>query len=159
MRLLTSCLLGVAVLLFAKAQGVPIYAVSVQNEPDANVDHESCSCTGESMTAFMGDYLGPALAESGTMPAGVTLTGYVNPADGTVAVVAANTNNSAASVSLFISGNAPCSMTPCLYCGKFAEIPPGKLGRWRRLPKLPQMGCRASLVRIWGPGAERTGGT
>jgi hypothetical protein len=24
---------------------------------------------------------------------------------------------------------------------------------------LPQMGCRASLVRIWGPGAERTCGT
>jgi len=32
--------------------------------------------------------------------------------DGTVSIVAINSGNSAANVSLFISGAAPCSMTP-----------------------------------------------
>ena len=32
-----------------KSKGVPLYAVSAQNEPDANVDYESCVYTGATM--------------------------------------------------------------------------------------------------------------
>jgi glucuronoarabinoxylan endo-1,4-beta-xylanase len=238
-----------------KSSGVPIFAVSAQNEPDANVTYESCSYTGASMASFIGTYMGPALANSGakimapetqnwcgfpgfesailgdakassyvsiiathdygctakaypeiaqagkefwqtevydqstagdsngmgsalrivkkihdaltiasvsawhywwvystgqgglfntgtspatvtkrlwimgnysrfvrpgyqrvgttgSVPSGVLLTAFKNPTDGTVVVVAANTNTSASSVSVFISGAAPCSVTP-----------------------------------------------
>jgi glucuronoarabinoxylan endo-1,4-beta-xylanase len=238
-----------------KNSGVPIFAVSAQNEPDANVNYESCTYTGASMASFIGTYMGPALANSdvkimapetqnwcgfpgfetailgdakassyvsiiathdygctakaypeiaqagkefwqtevydqstagdsngmgsalrivkkihdaltiasvsawhywwvystgqgglfntgtnpatvtkrlwimgnysrfvrpgyqrvgttGSVPAGVLLTAFKNPTDGTVVVVAANTNSSASSVSVFISGAAPCSVTP-----------------------------------------------
>jgi len=238
-----------------KSSGVPIFAVSAQNEPDANVTYESCTYTGASMASFIGTYMGPALANSGvkimapetqnwcgfpgfesailgdakassyvsiiathdygctakaypeiaqagkefwqtevydqstagdsngmgsalrivkkihdaltiasvsawhywwvystgqgglfntgtspatvtkrlwimgnysrfvrpgyqrvgttgSVPSGVLLTAFKNPTDGTVVVVAANTNTSASSVSVFISGAAPCSVTP-----------------------------------------------
>jgi glucuronoarabinoxylan endo-1,4-beta-xylanase len=49
---------------------------------------------------------------SGSVPSGVLLTAFKSPTDGTVVVVAANTNTSASSVSVFISGAAPCSVTP-----------------------------------------------
>jgi glucuronoarabinoxylan endo-1,4-beta-xylanase len=49
---------------------------------------------------------------SGSAPSDVRLSAYTNPADGTVVVVGINSNASPASVSLFISGAAPCSMTP-----------------------------------------------
>jgi glucuronoarabinoxylan endo-1,4-beta-xylanase len=52
------------------------------------------------------------VSTSGTVPSGVLLTAYTNPADGTVAVVAVNNNTSAANLSVFITGAAPCSMTP-----------------------------------------------
>ncbi len=52
------------------------------------------------------------VSTSGTMPAGVLLSAYRNPADGTVAVVAINKNSSATPISLFISGIVPCSITP-----------------------------------------------
>jgi glucuronoarabinoxylan endo-1,4-beta-xylanase len=48
-----------------KSSGVPIFAVSAQNEPDANVTYESCAYTGASMASFIGTYMGPALANSG----------------------------------------------------------------------------------------------
>jgi glucuronoarabinoxylan endo-1,4-beta-xylanase len=48
-----------------KNQGVPIYAVSAQNEPDANVTYESCVYTGDTIAAFVAQYMGPALANSG----------------------------------------------------------------------------------------------
>ena len=51
------------------------------------------------------------VSTSGTVPSGVLLTAYTIPADGTVAVVAVN-NTSAANLSVFITGAAPCSMTP-----------------------------------------------
>jgi len=238
-----------------KSSGVPIFAVSAQNEPDANVTYESCTYTGASMVSFIDNYMGPALANSGvkimapetqnwcgfpgfesailgdakassyvsiiathdygctakaypeiaqagkefwqtevydqstagdsngmgsalrivkkihdaltiasvsawhywwvystgqgglfntattpavvtkrlwimgnysrfvrpgyqrvgtsgSVPSGVLLTAFKNPTDGTVVVVAANTNTSASSVSVFISGAAPCSLTP-----------------------------------------------
>jgi glucuronoarabinoxylan endo-1,4-beta-xylanase len=40
------------------------------------------------------------------------VTAYQNPADGTLAVVAVNTNTSATPLSLYISGVVPCSITP-----------------------------------------------
>jgi glucuronoarabinoxylan endo-1,4-beta-xylanase len=49
---------------------------------------------------------------SGKVPAGVTLSAYENPSDGTVVVVAINTNNSSTSLPVFISGAAPCTVTP-----------------------------------------------
>jgi glucuronoarabinoxylan endo-1,4-beta-xylanase len=52
------------------------------------------------------------VSTSGTVPTGVLLTAYTNPVDGTVAVVAVNTNTSATNLSVFITGAAPCSMTP-----------------------------------------------
>ena len=54
---------------------------------------------------------------TGTAPAGVLLSAYTNPADGTVAVVAINNNTSATPLSLFISGAAPCSLTPWVTSG------------------------------------------
>ena len=52
------------------------------------------------------------VSTSGTLPSGVLVTAYTNEADGTVAIVAINSGSSAANVSLFITGAAPCSMTP-----------------------------------------------
>ncbi|MGC4070199.1 MAG: cellulose binding domain-containing protein [Polyangiaceae bacterium] len=48
-----------------KNAGVPIYAVSAQNEPDANVTYESCVYTGDTIASFIANYMGPAL--SGTV--------------------------------------------------------------------------------------------
>jgi len=50
---------------YMKGQGVNIYAVSAQNEPDANVTYESCKYTGPQLASFVGTYMGPALANSG----------------------------------------------------------------------------------------------
>lgn len=50
---------------YMKNQGVDIYAVSSQNEPDANVTYESCSYTGTTLASFVGSYMGPAFANSG----------------------------------------------------------------------------------------------
>jgi glucuronoarabinoxylan endo-1,4-beta-xylanase len=50
---------------YMKGQGVPIYAVSSQNEPDAKVTYESCAYTGAQLASFVGTYLGPAFAGSG----------------------------------------------------------------------------------------------
>ena len=49
---------------------------------------------------------------SGTLPPYVLLTAYKNSADGTVVIVAINSGTAAAAASLFISGGAPCQMTP-----------------------------------------------
>jgi len=54
------------------------------------------------------------VSTSGTVPSGVLLTAYKNPADGTVVMVAINNNTSATPVSLFVSGAAPCTVTPWL---------------------------------------------
>jgi glucuronoarabinoxylan endo-1,4-beta-xylanase len=50
---------------YMKGQGVSIYAVSAQNEPDANVTYESCSYTPASLASFVGGYMGPTLAGTG----------------------------------------------------------------------------------------------
>ena len=38
---------------YMSAGGVPLYAISIQNEPDANVGYESCSWTGATMDAWV----------------------------------------------------------------------------------------------------------
>lgn len=48
-----------------KNGGVPIYAISAQNEPDASVDYESCKINPDSMALWVGKYLGPTFAGSG----------------------------------------------------------------------------------------------
>jgi glucuronoarabinoxylan endo-1,4-beta-xylanase len=52
------------------------------------------------------------VSTSGTVPSGVMLTAYKNPADGTVVVVAINNNTSSTPLSLYISGVVPCTITP-----------------------------------------------
>jgi len=52
------------------------------------------------------------VATTGTLSSGVYVSAYTSPTDGTVSIVAINTGTSAANVSLFITGAAPCSMTP-----------------------------------------------
>jgi glucuronoarabinoxylan endo-1,4-beta-xylanase len=47
-----------------KSAGVNLYAISAQNEPDANVTYESCVYTPASMATFVGSTLGPAFAGS-----------------------------------------------------------------------------------------------
>lgn len=45
--------------------GIPIWALSVQNEPMAKQTWESCSYTAEEETNFIKNYLGPTLVKSG----------------------------------------------------------------------------------------------
>jgi glucuronoarabinoxylan endo-1,4-beta-xylanase len=52
------------------------------------------------------------VSTSGTVPSKVFVSAYKSPADGTVAVVAINTNTTATPLSLYISGVVPCSITP-----------------------------------------------
>jgi len=52
------------------------------------------------------------VSTSGTVPSGVLVTAYQNPTDGTVVVVAINSNTSASPLSLYVSGVVPCSITP-----------------------------------------------
>ncbi len=48
-----------------QAAGVPILAISAQNEPNYTATWESCIWTPAQITAFIRDYLGPALVERG----------------------------------------------------------------------------------------------
>lgn len=48
-----------------KNNGVDIYAISAQNEPDANVTYESCVFNGSTMATWVGKSLGPAFAGTG----------------------------------------------------------------------------------------------
>ncbi len=48
---------------------------------------------------------------SGTMPSGVLVSAYINPANNALSIVAINTNTSATPTSFYISGSAPCSLT------------------------------------------------
>lgn len=52
------------------------------------------------------------VSTTGDTPSGVLISAYTNPADGTVVVVAINKNTSATPVSVFVSGAAPCEVTP-----------------------------------------------
>jgi len=52
------------------------------------------------------------VSTSGTVPSGVLVTAYQNPADGTVVVVAVNNNTSTTPISLYVSGAVPCAVTP-----------------------------------------------
>jgi glucuronoarabinoxylan endo-1,4-beta-xylanase len=48
-----------------KSAGVNIYAVSSQNEPDANVTYASCAYTPAQLASFVGGSMGPAFAGTG----------------------------------------------------------------------------------------------
>ncbi|MBT9456855.1 MAG: glycoside hydrolase family 30 protein [Burkholderiaceae bacterium] len=48
-----------------EAEGVPVWGVSVQNEPDATQRWDSCIYSAEEERDFVRDHLGPALAEAG----------------------------------------------------------------------------------------------
>ncbi len=52
------------------------------------------------------------VSTAGTVPSGVLLAAYENPADGTVVMVSINNNTSATPVPWFVSGAAPCTVTP-----------------------------------------------
>ncbi len=47
------------------AEGVPIWGLTVQNEPEAKQTWDSCLYTGEEERDFVRDYLGPALQQHG----------------------------------------------------------------------------------------------
>ena len=46
-------------------EGIPIWGLSVQNEPEATQTWESCILTGEEERDFVRDYLGPTLRDAG----------------------------------------------------------------------------------------------
>lgn len=48
-----------------EAEGVPVWGVSVQNEPEATQRWDSCRYTAEEERDFVRDHLGPALHEAG----------------------------------------------------------------------------------------------
>ena len=48
-----------------EAEGVPVWGISVQNEPLANQPWDSCIYTAEAERDFVRDHLGPALAKAG----------------------------------------------------------------------------------------------
>ena len=52
------------------------------------------------------------VATSGTAPSGVLVSAYINPANNALSIVAINSNTSSKSVSFYVSGSAPCSLTP-----------------------------------------------
>jgi glucuronoarabinoxylan endo-1,4-beta-xylanase len=52
------------------------------------------------------------VATSGTAPSGILVSAYINPANNALSIVAINNNTSSKSVSFYVSGNAPCSLTP-----------------------------------------------
>jgi len=49
---------------------------------------------------------------SGTMPSGVLVSAYIDPTSNSLSIVAINSNTSASSVSFYVSGSPPCSLTP-----------------------------------------------
>ncbi len=49
---------------------------------------------------------------SGTAPSGVQISAYINPKNNALSVVAINTNTSSTSVSFYVSGSPPCTLTP-----------------------------------------------
>jgi glucuronoarabinoxylan endo-1,4-beta-xylanase len=49
---------------------------------------------------------------SGTPPSDALISAYINPVDNALAIVAINNSTSSTSVSFYISGKAPCSLTP-----------------------------------------------
>ncbi len=49
-----------------KAAGVPIYAISAENEPDSGGMNGTTSFTANELATWIGSYLGPALEASGT---------------------------------------------------------------------------------------------
>ncbi len=52
------------------------------------------------------------VATSGSAPSGVLVSAYINPANNALSIVAINSNTSSKSVSFYVSGSAPCSLTP-----------------------------------------------
>ena len=46
-------------------QGIPIWGLTVQNEPEAVKTWESCIYTAEEERDFVRDHLGPALVQNG----------------------------------------------------------------------------------------------
>ena len=52
------------------------------------------------------------VATSGTSPSGVLVSAYINPANNALSIVAINSNTSSKDVSFYVSGAAPCSLTP-----------------------------------------------
>jgi glucuronoarabinoxylan endo-1,4-beta-xylanase len=49
---------------------------------------------------------------SGTAPSGVLVSAYINPVNNALSIVAINNNTSSKDVSFYVSGAAPCSLTP-----------------------------------------------
>jgi glucuronoarabinoxylan endo-1,4-beta-xylanase len=52
------------------------------------------------------------VSTSGTPPSGVAVSAYINPSSKALVVVAINTNTSSTNLPLYVSGSAPCKLTP-----------------------------------------------
>lgn len=49
---------------------------------------------------------------TGTTPAGVLVSAYIDPTNDSLSIVAINSNSSASNLAFYVSGNAPCVLTP-----------------------------------------------
>jgi glucuronoarabinoxylan endo-1,4-beta-xylanase len=93
------------------AAGVKITAISAQNEPDATVNYESSSYTGSTLAAFMGTYLGPALAQGGVKLVGPETQNWCNFKNYADSIL--NDKAAAAAVSIIATHEYGC--TPFAY--------------------------------------------
>jgi len=52
------------------------------------------------------------ISTSGTTPSGVLVSAYIDPATNALSIVAINSNTASSNLSFYISGSAPCTLTP-----------------------------------------------
>jgi len=52
------------------------------------------------------------VSTSGTPPSGVAVSAYINPTNHALVIVAINNNTSSTNVPIYVSGSAPCKLTP-----------------------------------------------
>ena len=115
------------------SNGAPLYAISMQNEPDANVTYESCSWTGTTMDSWVASLTANGATNPLTtklmMPESESFTtSYSNPtladpnAVGNVSIVAGHlygvapsyqTNAEAANKDVWMTEHATCETSSC----------------------------------------------
>jgi glucuronoarabinoxylan endo-1,4-beta-xylanase len=94
----------------AKSQGVPIYAVSAENEPDSCGINSTTSYSATELATWIGSYLGPAMAPLGVK----VMAPETQNACGFTSYFSAIQNNAAAwsSVNIFASHEYGCGTLP-----------------------------------------------
>ncbi|HEY5090655.1 MAG TPA: hypothetical protein VIK30_11840 [Polyangia bacterium] len=94
----------------AKSQGVPIYAVSAENEPDSCGINQTTSYSATQLATWIGSYLGPAMSNIGVK----VMAPETQNACGFTSYYSAIQSNSAAwsSVGIFASHEYGCGTLP-----------------------------------------------